>query len=235
MDWPLLAVHCNYRISFTMNTRHFNWTTLAGFVIFSAASASSTKPFQISNQVQNSVSGSAIAYPWAFEKGTDTARKSVYRTVAEIAQKANYATVSYEVAHSNWTVAEYRTPTVKSLINTSTLRTFGDTLRANVVIYGTTSWHTRSIWVNAGPKTISTATVSVYVLDVASGNVIYNRTNIAGRSDEKSNILKVAGAILLTPLVTAVSGGPAAPQEERAAQVALVKAFADWNMLPRTK
>jgi hypothetical protein len=90
------------------------------------------------------------------------------------------------------------------------------------------AWHTRSIWVNAGPKTISTATVSVYVFDVASGKVVYKKTGVAGRSDERSQVLKLALDVLVSPLVTVVSGGPATPQEQRAVQIALGAAYHDW-------
>jgi hypothetical protein len=209
--------------------------TIGALFAISVAPTTSRAQVQTNNQVQTQVSGTAVAYPWAFENGTETARKSVYRSASEIARRANFSVVPHEVAHANWTVSDYRKPTIDSLISTATLQTFGQSLKANVVIYGSTSWHTRSIWVNAGPKTISTATVNVYVVDVATGATLYNRTKVEGRSDEKSNILKVAGAILFTPLVTGVSGGPAAPQEERASQIAMAKAFADWDLLPRQK
>jgi len=218
-----------------MKFRTITPTAFGALFAISVVPSISLSQVQSNNQVQTQVSGTAVAYPWAFENGTETARKSVYRTASEIAKRANFSAVPFEVSQANWTVSEYRNPTINSLINTATLQTFGQSLKANVVIYGSTSWHTRSIWVNAGPKTILTATVSVYVMDVASGATLYNRTKVEGRSDEKSNILKVAGAILFTPLVTAVSGGPAAPQEERASQIALAKAFADWDLLPRQK
>jgi hypothetical protein len=34
--------------------------------------------------------------------------------------------------------------------------------------------------------------------------------------------------VLLTPLVTVVSGGPKTPHEQRAVQIAVAKAFRDW-------
>lgn len=218
-----------------MKLRTLQPLAVAGLFAISIAPATAIAQVQTNNQVQTQAIGTAVVYPWAFEKGTDTAKRSVFRTVAEIAKKANYTLVPHDVAHSNWTVADYRKPTIDNLISAATLKTFGDSLHTNIVIYGSTKFHTRSIWVNAGPKTISTATVSVYVIDVATGVTLYNRTNVEGRSDEKSNILKIACAILITPLVGAVSGGPAAPQEERAAQIALIKAFADWEMLPKSK
>jgi len=96
------------------------------------------------------------------------------------------------------------------------------------VLCGSVSWHTRSIWVKLGPKTISTATVNVYVVDVFTGTNVYEKHDVEGRSDEKDGALKIAGDILLTPLVSAVSGGPAAPREERALQIAMSRALYDW-------
>lgn len=180
--------------------------------------------------VQTKSKGTAVAYPWAFVKGTNTARTTALRTAEEVARKAGFATIPGDIAKSAWTSKGYAAPTPGSLPTASRLRAYGQALKAQRVVYGSVSWHTRSIWVNLGPKTISTATVSVYVFDVNAGKVVYKRTNVQGRSDEKSNGLKVAGAILISPLVTAVSGGPATPQEQRAVQIALALAYKDWVM-----
>ena len=110
----------------------------------------------------------------------------------------------------------------------STLEAFGKANHASVVLYGAASWHTRSIWVDTGPKTISTATVDAYVFDVASDKVVYRSKRVQGRSDEKENAYKIVADILITPLVTVVSGGPATPREQRAVQIALSRAYHVW-------
>lgn len=110
----------------------------------------------------------------------------------------------------------------------SALRTIVKDLHASELLFGSAPWHTRSIWVNAGPKTILIAAVNVFVFDVASGKVVYKKSGVVGRSDEKSVIYKLALDVLLSPLVTAVSGGPATPQEQRAVQIALGLAYRNW-------
>jgi hypothetical protein len=79
-----------------------------------------------------------------------------------------------------------------------------------------------------GPKTISTATVNAYVFDVASNKIVYRKQGVTGRSDERESIYKVAADVLVTPLVSAVSGGPATPREQRAVQIALGTAYRPW-------
>jgi len=177
---------------------------------------------------QKSHKGTAVAFPWAFQKGTDTARTTAATTVAEIAQKAGYDVVASDKAASAWNDSKLKLPAYGTTPSSTVLKKFGRATGADVVLYGSVKWHTRSIWVNAGPKTISTATVTVYAYDVKSGKVTYKRSGLEGRSDEKTDGLKVAGAILISPLVTAVSGGPATPQEQRAVQIALARAYESW-------
>lgn len=170
----------------------------------------------------------AVAYPWVFQKGNRTARTRAVSTAEEIARKADYASIPNDVAVATWSRLKLPTPSYGNMPSRATLGKFARALSASKVVYGSVSWHTRSIWVNAGPKTISTATVSAYVYDVASNTITFSRTGIKGRSDEKSNGYKIAAAILITPLITAVSGGPATPQEQRAVQIGLGNAYTEW-------
>lgn len=186
-----------------------------------------SKEPEITQTPQTTSKGMAVAYPWAFDGGTDTARQTAIKSAEEVAQKAGYATVPTDVARARWR-RNHSDPAFRSLPNRTSLRAFGRAVKADKVIYGNVSWHTRSIWVNLGPKTISTAHVNVYVLDVKTGNVEFSRADVEGRSDEESDNAKIAAAVLVTPLVTAVSGGPATPQEERAVRVAFGIAYHDW-------
>jgi hypothetical protein len=172
--------------------------------------------------------GMAVAYPWAFKKGTKTARNTAIKTVEELIRRANYASVPGTTAASAWSATGYQMPVVGRMPTRAALKAYGAKTRANQILYGSITWRTRSIWVNLGPKTISTATVNAYVYDVRQNKVVFRNRNVTGRSDEKSNGYKVAAAILLTPIVTAVSGGPATPQEQRAVQIALGLAFRAW-------
>lgn len=208
-----------------MNT-NFRVTTLL-FACF-AIGAISTPTLAGGNSQQTKTKGMAVAYPWVFKAGTDTARTMAVSVAEEILRNAGYASIPGDIAGESWASRNYPEATFGHLPTSANLRAFGKSLKASKVLYGSVSWHTRSIWVNAGPKTISTATVNVYVLDVASGRVVYKKTGIRGRSDERSQILKLALDVLLSPLVTAVSGGPATPQEQRAVQIALGVAYHDW-------
>lgn len=172
--------------------------------------------------------GTAVAYPWVFQRGNDTSRTMAVTSAEEISRKAGFASIPGDVARDAWSSSHLPTPSFGSTPSTASLRAYGHALHTGTVLYGSVSWHTRSIWVNAGPKTISTATVNVYVFDVAANKVVYRKTGVEGRSDEKSNGYKIAADILITPLVTAVSGGPATPQEQRAVQIALGHAYYGW-------
>ncbi len=183
---------------------------------------------------QSSTKGVAVSYPWAFNNGTDTSRKTAIDTAGEIAQKAGFAVVSQSLAIKAWDNTGFALPTPKKLPSLKQLRAFAKEAKADRVLYGTVSWHTRSIWVGTGPKTISTATVSVYAYDAKQNKVVYKSSSVSGRSDEKEDTLKVVGAVLVTPLVTAVSGGPATPREQRAVRIALARAYHDW-VTPKKK
>lgn len=193
----------------------------------SAYAQDTSKEPDITQTPQTRSKGMAVAYPWAFDGGTDTARQTAIKSAEEVAQKAGYATVPTDVARAQWR-RQHSTPSFRSLPSRSSIRAYGRALKADKVIYGNVSWHTRSIWVNLGPKTVSTAHVNVYVLDVRTGNVEFSRADVEGRSDEESDNVKIAAAVLVTPIVTAVSGGPATPQEERAVRVAFGIAYHDW-------
>lgn len=172
---------------------------------------------------------SVVAYPWIFTSGTDTARETAVTTMGEISQKNGYDVVDAATAKSAYADLHLPEASAMTMPTTAQLVKFGKKVGASYVVYGSVDWHTRSIWVGAGPKTISTATVSAKVLNVSTGKVTYSKNKVTGRSDEKEDTLKVIGAVLITPLVTAVSGGPKTPQEQRAVQIALARAFQNWN------
>ena len=170
----------------------------------------------------------AVAYPWAFQNGTKTARQTAMATAEELGRKAGFELVPKGVARAVWGSNHYPTRSFGHMPTRATLAAFGNAVHASKVVYGSVSWNTRSIWVTMGPKTISTATVDVYVFDVASKKVVYRKEGITGRSDERESIYKVAADVLLTPLVSAVTGGPATPREQRAVQIALGTAYHQW-------
>jgi hypothetical protein len=183
---------------------------------------------QQSDQGSNRTRGTAVAFPWSFEKGNETSRTMAVSTAEGIARKADYASVPGDVAARAWGSDGLMEPSYGQMPSNASLEKFGQSLHVSRVIFGQVTWNTRSIWVNAGPKTISTARVNAYVFDVKASKIIYRKKGVEGRSDEKTQGWKIAADVLVTPLVAAVSGGPATPHEQRAVQIALGKAFHDW-------
>ena len=174
--------------------------------------------------------GTAVVFPWSFQNGHGDSHKLAIQSGEEVARRAGYSAVPRKVAVAAWKSDGFSKPVFGRLPTHAQLQTYGKSLQAQKVVYGSVSWHTRSIWVNLGPKTVSTATINVYVFDVAANRVVFKKLGVTGRSDEKSDGYKIAADVLFTPLVTMVSGGPATPQEQRAVQIALGRAYHDWAM-----
>ncbi|MCL5283273.1 MAG: hypothetical protein M1330_00965 [Armatimonadetes bacterium] len=104
----------------------------------------------------------------------------------------------------------------------------GQKLGADWVIIARARWHTRSIWIGLGPKTKSDCYIDMMIIDVKHQTIALNQKQVDMGSDAKDSALKDAGAILLTPLISVVSGGPKTPQEERGAVFAIAKAMKPW-------
>ncbi len=172
----------------------------------------------------------AVVYPVVFSNhsGTRTARETAVTAVREALQKAGYPLLSNTSAAQTWKRMRIPMPATGSPAMLHEIIRFGKTMKARYVVAPVFDFHTRSIWVNVGPKTISTATVSVVITNVQTGKVVYVRKNIKGRSDEKNNLAKDAADILISPLVTVVSGGAKTPQEQRAVEIAVGKALKGW-------
>ncbi len=177
--------------------------------------------------------GTIVAYPNVFDgTGTNTSRSKTIDSVEEIFKKGGFTLSSDSAATAAWKKLKYRTPTMMSPPTQAQLVKFGKALKVKYVASTKLNFHTRSIWVNLGPKTISTCTAHVTIVDTATNKIVYDREG-TGRSDEKSDVLKIAGALLISPLVTAVSGGPKTPQETRAGQIAVAVALNDFIVAPQ--
>lgn len=179
---------------------------------------------------QETSKGSAVVYPVVYgrDSGSEGSRKTAVEAVNEALQKAGYTLVSSTIAANNWNQLNLPSPTASSSSKTSDIVRFGAAVKARYVVAPVFDFHSRSIWVDLGPKTISTATVSIVITDVKSKRVVYTKKNVKARSDEKFDPVKAGADILLTPLVSVVSGGPKTPHEQRAVQIAVVKALKDW-------
>lgn len=169
--------------------------------------------------------GTVAIYPVLFdESGTPTSRQKTEDALYEVFKKGGFKVISEGSSTSTWKKQGFKTPTYTRPPSVSQLTKFGDAAGARYVVMAQIHYRTRSIWVNLGPKTISTCDISVTIIDTTTDSITYE-ADASGRSDEKSNPLKVAGALLINPLVTAVSGGPKTPQESRAGQIAVASAL----------
>ena len=85
-----------------------------------------------------------------------------------------------DVARDAWNAAGPRPHRYRDLPSEQDLEAFGQRLHANIILLGRVDWHTRSIWVDLGPKTVSTAQADAYVFDVAAGHIVYKREDEQG-------------------------------------------------------
>jgi len=194
--------------------------TLVAAMIWAAALTSAS--------AQERSQGTAVVYPVVFTNGTDTSRKTAVDAVREVLQKAGYTLISDRVAADTWRRMRLPRPTAEEPPTMSELVRFGQEVNAQYVVSPTFNYHSRSIWVDLGPRTVSTVTMDVTIADVTDNKIVYSRDEVTGRSDEKFDAAKAGADLLLTPLVTVVSGGPKTPHEQRAAQIAVSKALRGW-------
>jgi hypothetical protein len=180
--------------------------------------------------VQTTRKGTAVVYPVLFKRnsGSDTSRATAIQAIGEVLQKSGYTLASGDVAASTWKQFRFPFPTSDSPPTTDELSKLGKAVKAKYVVYATFDFNSRSIWVTTGPKTISTVTTGITIVNSSTQKVVYHKKNVQARSDEKEKVVKVVAAVLITPLVTAVSGGPKTPQEQRAAQLSVGEALLPW-------
>ncbi len=183
---------------------------------------------------QQDSKGTAVVYPIVFKRqsGTKGSHATAVQAVREVLQKAGYTLISDTVAASAWKHLRIPYPATDSPPRRSELVRFGKAVHAQYVVFPRFDFHSRSIWVNIGPKTVSTVTTDVSILDVMTQQMVYTKKHVQGRSDEKTQTAKVVAAVLITPLITAVSGGPKTPQEQRAAQISVARALQPWVQQP---
>ncbi len=177
---------------------------------------------------QPAARGTVVVYPTVFDKtGTDTSRKAAETALKEVFQKGGFKLVNSDIAASTWKANGFRIPTSSRPPSSNDLALLARLTGADYAVTTHVSFHTRSIWVNLGPKTVSDCHMVTTIVDAKSGTVVFE-SDVTGRSDEKSDTLRVIGALLISPLTTAISGGPKTPQETRAGQIAAARSLADF-------
>lgn len=203
--------------------RRILMTGVAAALLFGAALTHSAG-------AQERVRGSAVIFPVVFARnsGDETSRKTAIDSVEESLQKGGYSLISRKVAANTWRRMALQMPSGETPANTTDIVRFGAALKARYVVSAVFDFHSRSIWVDLGPRTVSSATVDIVITDVAQGKTVYSRENVMARSDEKFDLAKAGADLLMTPLVTIVSGGPKTPHEQRAVQIAVARAMHGW-------
>ncbi|CAN5458029.1 hypothetical protein BH11ARM2_BH11ARM2_17630 [soil metagenome] len=174
--------------------------------------------------------------PIAMKEGTETARETVQKTFKDLLEKSGNQIVEGPSVVAAWqnlgqkpfdediegdeTYPEMPTP--KDLLS------LGKKLKVDYVLASRLKWHTKSVWVGLGPKTKADCTIDVTIVDVKKSEISLNATDVKTDSTKKENGLAAAGALLVTPLFTVVSGGPKTPHQQRAGQLAVAKALEPW-------
>jgi hypothetical protein len=166
--------------------------------------------------------------PWTFEDGNRTSRDKAIETIHNVFEHNGYVILPQERMDRRFESIQPAVAFRRGVPVLEDLDRYARDVEADMVVFGRASWHTRSIWVGTGPKTVSTAMVDIYIYNARLGRLTYERHDSEGRSDEKESALKDIADVLITPLITVVSGGPATPREQRAVQIALGRALAPW-------
>lgn len=171
--------------------------------------------------------------PFVYRGGTQTAVDTARDTVDKFFDRAGYDRLSTNRIESVWAPNTVlfgdENAYMPRLPSEQAMRRIGRELNADLVVAGEVRWHTRPIWVSLGPKTKSTAYVSIRM--VALGDhppITLNVHEVEGNDTEEESGFKTAAGILTGGLVTVVSGGPETPHEQRAVQIALSRAFEPW-------
>ncbi len=173
--------------------------------------------------------GTVAVGPWRFTEGNETSRTMLISTVKRIMEHNGFTVLPQNRVQSTYDGLRPAMKHRRSGVNLPDLARYAHALQADRLVFGAASWHTRSIWVGTGPKTISTATIDLFIYNAKANKIAYQALGVEGRSDEKESVIKDIAAVVLTPLVTVVSGGPATPREQRAAQIALGRALRPWT------
>lgn len=204
----------------------------AGIAMGSSCFAQETQPRLTSDS--KSDAGSQVetiaVLPWRLENGTDGAKKTAKEFLATLLTKVKVDAASEVRTTTAWEAAAgsgeiYASGKLPSAAN---MLRVGNKMSVDWVMSGSVAWHSRSIWVGLGPKTKSTATISVRIVDVKNQVVTLEVADLKVDDTAKEDTLKALGAVFVSGLFTVVSGGPKTPHEQRAVQIGIAKALEPW-------
>jgi hypothetical protein len=175
--------------------------------------------------------------PWTLKDGTETANKTAKDVLVTLFEKSRFEVVSSARVLSMWENEMGEAP-VKEILNSqdalpampqaTRLLELGKKLGVDLVCAGRADWHTKSVWVALGPKTKAECTVDVMIIDVKKQEIILQADAVKGDSTRTEKGLETAGALLVSFGITALSGGPKTPHQQRAATNAIAKSMEPW-------
>jgi TolB-like protein len=207
------------------------WATLACVAAAVAGpAASATQAGQAQAGTEGTVTVESIAVlPWNYVDGTEGARKTAKDFLTDILVKVKVDRISDVKTVAAWQemnqtefVPSKQMPTAAQMLRV------GQKLGVDWVMAGSAAWHSRSVWVSLGPKTKSTCTVTVRIVDVKRQEVALDVAELKMDSTAKEDTLKALGTVFISGLFTMVSGGPKTPHEQRAASLGIAKALEPW-------
>jgi hypothetical protein len=170
--------------------------------------------------------------PIVFRGGTVTAMRTARDTIDRFFDHAGYDEISVRrIRQSFRPYVELVGPEqdgLPRLPSDGEMRRVGQSLGATLVCAAEISWHTRSVWVSLGPKTKSTCTINLKMIDMAHGDQVLSEHDVTADDTAEESGFATAAGIITGGLVTVVSGGPETPHQQRAVQIALSKAFEPW-------
>lgn len=174
--------------------------------------------------------GTAVVYPVIFDKsGTKAAQATAVLALRDALQTAGYTLISQTVARNAWQHLDLALPTEITSVPTDDLVRFGQFVHADYVVSAAFHYHSRSIWVDIGPKTVSTVTTDLIIVDVNQNKPVYSKRGVTARSDTRGKMTDLVPFMMFSlPFQAIVSGGPKTAHEQRAAELAVAAALKVW-------
>lgn len=175
--------------------------------------------------------------PWVLRDGTETAMETARKTVDTLFEKINYEIVpstrvktvwEEELQHPALRLAVKGKDNYPELPTAKELLALGKSMKVDIVCAGRASWHTKSVWVNLGPKTKAECTVDIIIINVKTEEVVLEAKGVKADSTKSEKGLETAAALLVSVGFTALSGGPKTPHQQRSAQKAIGLAMEPW-------
>lgn len=188
--------------------------------------------------VQASTSNPKVAIlPWVLKDGTETANKTAKDVLNTLFEKSRLEVVSPARVLTVWEQEMGEAP-IRDVLGSQDplppmpqpkrLLELGKKLGIDLVCAGRADWHTKSVWVALGPKTKAECTVDVVIVDVKKGEIALQADGVKGDSTRIEKGLETAGALLVSFGITALSGGPKTPHQQRAVTNAIAKSMEPW-------